>query len=241
MTERITLIIGSIKKVNVHKYARRCANSNVRWLEFPKSNGFSPSNNYSCILHLHRIPENSKEGGFLKTWERRVLKIMTRQSKVFPANSLEDEKWEFVLRLTHRHHVRSSGDGGRWSQIHKTFHSYILYRHRNKSKGKKGIPLFLVLRRGYIRQRRGRAFPEKFSWELNPVLCHLLPVQPSQAHLESFTRPSFTVRLISSVQWVPVWGPGWAAAWGGVRPGGGRPWGASPSIAPAGWALPARS
>lgn len=155
-------------------------------------------------------------------------------------------KQESRLGLTQMHHVRNSGGrGGRvgLSKIRKTFHIYFLYRHRNYKKfeqKQKGIPLFLVLRRGYVRQGKGRALSRKLA--AISILCSvrpplLLAVQPCPS---IFICPCSTVP-ISSVQWVPAWGPGWAAAWWGVKSGGERPWGASPSRAPAGWAPPARS
>lgn len=152
-------------------------------------------------------------------------------TKYFPLSQLNDEtlesfdtvatckgqQWQVGLKKGRRKRVKIL----KTSHIYFSVPSLLLQK-----KKKKGIPLFLVLRRGYVRQDGRRDIPE------TSELC------------QSLSRPfilSSTLWPISSVQWVPVWGPGSAAAWWGGTWGGERPWGASPSTAPAGWAPQARS
>lgn len=130
----------------------------------------------------------------------------------------------------------AAGCGWVKSIKHSTYIFFVITVSTNLQikTNEKGIPLFLVLRRGYNRQGRERAWSQ-VDWFLCSVRSHLLQPSPSICLFLHSTVP------ISNVQLVPVWGPGWAAAWWGVRPSEERLSEASPSIAPAGWAQPARS
>lgn len=149
------------------------------------------------------------------------------KTKISSCLSLEDEKWEFILSLTQRRHCKEQRWQGGLSKIHKTFHIYFLYHHCNSKKNnknkKKGIPLFLVLRRGYVRQGREEGiFPRnmlciqfcalsdlvasQFS-RPNPIQSTCLSFLHSEAYFKRSMSSCVRPRLSSCMVWREVrWG-----------------------------------
>lgn len=100
----------------------------LEWLEYSRITDLVP-NKYTCILPLHRLLKNTREGGF-KNGRGQSLKTWLGKINISRCLLLKEEKREFILSLTQRQGKEERWQG-RLSKIHKTFHIYFLYHHCN--------------------------------------------------------------------------------------------------------------
>lgn len=145
------------KKTNVHKYVRqKCANCNISSRSYPTlpHKKWFHFNIHAFIIHteLLKLPDNAdldnKQTN--KQWEKTVFDFMPGQNKPFPAVWWKPWLYQFD----------QWGGTGSWvkSIKHSTYTLFFitLTTKKGRKTKEKGIPLFLALRRGYVRQE-GRA------------------------------------------------------------------------------------